>query len=52
MVQPAALPFLAHFTALQDPRQMAKVLYPLPELLLLLLCSTVAGAADFVELAL
>ncbi len=27
MVQPAALPFLAHFTALRDPRQTAKVLY-------------------------
>ncbi len=26
MVQPATLPFLAHFTALQDPRQAAKVL--------------------------
>ncbi len=52
MVQPAALPFLAHFAALQDPRQTAKVLYPLPELLLLLLCGTVAGADDFVELAL
>jgi len=52
MVQLATLPFLAHFTALQDPRQAAKVLYPLPELLLLLLCGTVAGADDFVELAL
>ena len=52
MTQPAALPFLAHFTALQDPRQATKVLYPLPELLLLLLCGTVAGADDFVELAL
>ncbi len=52
MVQPAALPFLGHFTALQDPWQTDKVLYPLPELLLLLLCGTVAGADDFVELAL
>ncbi len=52
MVPPAALPFLAHFVALQDPRQIAKVLYPLPELLLLLLCGTVAGADDFVELVL
>ena len=51
MVQPAALPFLAHFTALRDHRQAAKVLYPLPGLLLLLLCGTVAGADDFVELA-
>ena len=43
MAQPAALPFVAHFTALQDPRQAAKVLYPLPELLLMLLCGIVAG---------
>ena len=50
MVQPAGLPFPAHFTALQDPRQAAKVLYPLPQLLLLLLCGTIAGADDFVEL--
>lgn len=47
-----SLPFLAHFSGLQDPRQAAKVLYPLPELLLLLLCGTVAGADDFVELTL
>lgn len=52
MVQALAVPFLTHFTALRDPRQAAKVLYPLPELLLLLLCGTVAGADDFVELTL
>ena len=44
--------FLAQFAALRDPRQAAKVLYPLPEVLLLLLCGTIAGADDFVELAL
>lgn len=44
--------FLAHFAALGDPRQAGKVLYPLPEILLLLLCATVAGADDFVEIAL
>jgi DDE_Tnp_1-associated len=37
------------FAALRDPRQTAKVLYPLPEILLLLLCATLAGADDFVE---
>ena len=37
------------FAALSDPRQVAKVLYPLPEILLLLLCATLAGADDFVE---
>ena len=46
------LPFLSQFAALRDPRQAAKVLYPLPEVLLLLLCGTIAGADDFVELAL
>ncbi len=52
MAQAAAVPFLTQFAALRDPRQAAKVLYPLPELLLLLLCGTVAGAEDFVELTL
>lgn len=46
------LPFLSQFAALRDPHQAAKVLYPLPEVLLLLLCGTIAGADDFVELAL
>lgn len=40
------------FEALSDPRQAAKVLYPLPEILLLLLCVTLAGADDFVEVRL
>jgi predicted transposase YbfD/YdcC len=43
---------LDHFAALDDPRQQAKVLYPLPEILLLLLCATLAGADDFVEIEL
>jgi predicted transposase YbfD/YdcC len=42
---------LDHFAALDDPRQQAKVLYPLPEIMLLLLCATLAGADDFVEIA-
>lgn len=44
--------FLSHFAPLSDPRQAGKVLYPLPEILLLLLCATIAGADDFVEIAL
>jgi hypothetical protein len=45
---PSAVPsFLTHFSALNDPRQSAKVLY-----LLLLLSATIAGADDFVEVAL
>ena len=40
---------IERFAARRDPRQAAKVLYPLPEILLLLLCATLAGADDFVE---
>ena len=41
---------LDHFSALSDPRQAWKVSYPLPELLLLVLCGTLAGAQNFVEI--
>jgi predicted transposase YbfD/YdcC len=40
---------LRHFARIEDPRQSAKVLYPLAEILLLALAATVAGADDFVE---
>lgn len=52
MSKPPPVAFLSHFAALRDPRQAAKVLYPLPEILLIVLCGTLAGADDFVELAL
>lgn len=41
---------LDHFSALEDPRQTWKVLYPLSEILLVVLCGTMAGAEDFVEI--
>jgi len=51
--RPATSPsLLDHFAALEDPRQRAKVLYPLPEILLLLLCATLAGADDVTEVGL
>lgn len=50
MSVPAVPSFLAHFAALRDPRQSAKVLYPLAEILLLMLCATLSGADDFVEI--
>ncbi len=40
---------IEHFGALEDPRQ-GKVLFPLPEVLLLVLCGTLAGAEDFVAI--
>src|SRR5579864_4589729 len=49
MVAPVRVPLLDHFAALSDPRQHAKVLYPLPEILLLVLSATIAGADGFVE---
>jgi len=52
LARPAATPLLDHFAALEDPRQRAKVLHPLPEILLLLLAATLAGADDFVEIGL
>src|ERR1700759_4809909 len=41
---------IEQFAALQDPRQSWKVLFPVPEILLLVLCGTLAGAEDFVEI--
>ena len=38
------------FSALEDPRQAGKVLYPLPEIMPVVLCATLAGAEDFVEI--
>ena len=43
--------FVDHFSALSDPRQQWKVVHPLPEVLLLVLCGHLAGAEDFVEIA-
>lgn len=41
---------LDHFSTLEDPRQAWKVAYPLPEVLLIVLCGVMAGADDFVEI--
>jgi hypothetical protein len=49
VVSQVSVSLLDHFAAPSDPRQHAKVSYPLPEILLLVLASTIAGAGDFVE---
>jgi len=46
------LSLLDHFSALSDPRERWRVLYPLPEILLLVLCATLSGMEDFVEVRL
>ena len=49
--QSEALIFLSFFADLPDPRQAGKVIYPLPEILLLCLLAVLAGAESFVEIA-
>ena len=44
--------YLDSSSALHDPRQQARVLYPLPEILLLCLCAVLGGADSWVEVAL
>jgi predicted transposase YbfD/YdcC len=51
-VFPRSRSILDHFSALEDPRQSWRVVYPLPEILLLVLCGTLTGMDDFVEIAL
>lgn len=46
----SARTLLEQFSTLDDPRQAWKVVYPLPEVLLAVLCATMAGAEDFVEI--
>jgi len=46
------LDFLEYFSALPDPRQSKKVLYPLDEVLLLTLCAVLCGADGWVSVAL
>jgi hypothetical protein len=41
---PETTSLLHHFVALKDPKQLVKVVYPLPEILLLILCATIVGA--------
>jgi hypothetical protein len=46
----AGTSLIDQFAVLKDPRQAWKVVYPLPEILLLVLCGSLAGAEDFVEI--
>src|SRR3974377_2548872 len=46
-----AVVFLGYFKQLPDPSQAGKVIYPLPEVLLLCLVATLAGADTIVDIA-
>lgn len=49
---PPSRAILDHFSVLSDPRQGWRVVYPLPEIMLLVLCATLCGMEDFVEIRL
>ena len=51
MQAPISIVFLEHFQALEDPRQLTKVIYPLHEVLLLSLCAVISGAETFIDIA-
>jgi predicted transposase YbfD/YdcC len=44
--------FQEHIAGLEDPRQDYKIGYPLDEMMLLVLCGTIAGCETFVDIAL
>jgi DDE_Tnp_1-associated len=46
-----AVVFLEYFKDLPDPRQLAKVIYPLAEVLLLCLLAVLGGAETFTDIA-
>jgi len=46
-----SIDFISHFSSLKDPRQQAKLLYPLDEVLLLTLCAVLSGAENWVAIA-
>ena len=44
------IPLLRHFAKLEEPRQSAKILYPLPEIVLLVISATIADCDGNVEI--
>lgn len=46
-----SIDFPRFFSSLEDPRQQAKLLYPLDEVLLLTLCAVLSGAENWVAIA-
>lgn len=49
MTQITAVAALDIFSRLEDPRQLAKVIYPLDEIILIALCASICGANTFLE---
>ena len=51
-ISDASPDFLSHFGGIDDPRQTAKITYPLNEIFLLVVCAVISGAQDWVSIAL
>lgn len=49
LATPSKIPLLVHFAGLPDPRQRAKIMFSLEEIVLLVVCAKIAGADDLVE---
>ncbi len=49
--KPTRRSLLNHFSVIKDTRQPCKVMYPLPEVLLLVVCATIAGCYYYDEIA-
>ena len=50
--EPISPEFLNHFGRMDDPRQAGKILYPLNEIFLLVLCAVISGADGWASIAL
>jgi predicted transposase YbfD/YdcC len=50
MAEHLSISIIEHFGDMPDPRQQAKVLYPLSEIILLTLCAIICGADSYVEI--
>jgi predicted transposase YbfD/YdcC len=48
--EPLSIAIIDYFEDLPDPRQQAKVLYPLSEIILTTLCAIICGADSYVEI--
>jgi len=42
---------LDHFAAVEDPRDVRRILHPLPEVLLLVVCAAIADCDDYEDIA-
>lgn len=42
---------LDHFAEVEDPRDVRRILHPLPEVLLLVVCGTIADCDDYEDIA-